>query len=253
MRLFREINRRLHILEGKVQYSYVTDFNNGYALAIQKIHFDGCGKLVIINDEYEKVIDTQYFYLYPVETERLNWLNGYTILHDSNSIYIFDTNLKLKRKITDITDVINIKFKKKDGNEWIELTVSNEKDYKERRTLILDNSFEIIFGLEFDTVKYIGYNEFVGIMNNSTIVYNLQNHIKNKVNGQIMDVVIYNNKKYYKFKENGKYGYYNEKFEIVIVADNDTLSGINKDDNIAFMENGRSGIINIETKKKKFW
>lgn len=231
--------------DGKEKFSYVTEFKDGYALAIKAkapAEKGFGGDIVIINDDYEVVEYTEYKYLYEIEKVTVDWVNGYIPVRYRGVYCIFNTDLQ---EVKGYRYSI-IWFCNYHGYECI--IVESEDGQG-----ALDKNLKTIFEPNLIEIKYFDNNKLVGEADdNITYIYDIEKDTKIKVDGIIIDAAIYDSKIYYKFKLNEKYGYYNDEFKVIIEADNDKLKDIDDNGNILFIEDGRTGVISIKTGEKKY-
>lgn len=97
-----------NIKRNSKRFLYVTNFFDGYALAILKPNIGGFSKIVKIDTKYEVVNKTNYFTFN-------NWFNGYLIVYEAESThrwlsYWFDSNLTMVPNTKSISVFASLQF-----------------------------------------------------------------------------------------------------------------------------------------------
>ncbi len=241
--------------EKKERFSYVTDFKDGYALALSE-------RLVIIDEDYEVKEKTPY-------SSRSNnallmpkgWKNGYIILYNENtfSYAIFDQDLQRVSP----GEYYRIEYDYfKDG--YVKVTTTDERR-KIMKVGVLNSDIKSVVSCGiYNDVKYLGDDLFVGLKSKSeyewhndesTIISSKggKEEVLHTVNGVVLNIFVYEGKKYYYFEDgNHKYGYYAENFETFIEPKYEVLGKVDEKGECIFIEDGITGKMNFRTGEKKF-
>lgn len=208
-KLFDKQDKNTKEAKGKGDYYYVAEFKDGYALAIRKPEDFHLRDVVIIDENYEKIGNTQY---------------AHTVSLQIDEYKIFKVYSK--------------------GSSYV------------RKMGLLDKNLNVILPLKYDKIHYLAEGKFSAKMHNCTTdIYDMvTGTLVTNIKGEVVSLTKYDGKNYYQFfmKDIGKYGYYDDNFELVIEADYDALYGIDSEGRIPFDKNGKIGVINLKTGKISF-
>ena len=227
------------------ELAYITEFNEGYALAIKKANSWDFGDVVIIDENHYEVENTGIRYWYSGD-KKINWKNGY-ISANYNGYQIFlDTNLQRVEE----HQYDNILFDSFDDG-YIEVV---QRRGSEELRGVLDEDLNFILRPDvYDVIMYLHNHKFLAIYKkeDKTIVYDNRKYETKRVDGKIISMCMHNELIYYKFIKDGKYGYYNEDVEVAVKNEYEKLNCIDGSGRILFVQNGNTGVLNIQTGEKK--
>ena len=195
-------------------FSYVTPFRNGYALAIKKQDNFSCGRIVKINEDYDIQYFTQYEYKY-LNPNKVKWFNGYIPVTDLDSI------------CRDSVVILDLNLKEVEGHRYHNIYFNRfEDNYAEiviqangtKLIGVVDENLNTILEPEaYLEIVYLDHEIFAArISNCETLIYNVLTGEKKVVEGMPIKVCTVQGKKYYKYSIHHKYGYYDEKFRVAI-------------------------------------
>ena len=237
----------------KERFSYITDFKDGYALAINALS----KKLVIIDEDYEVKEKTPYNNQGCPE----GWRNGYIVFYNEHtfSYAIFDQDLQRVSP----REYYRIEYDYfKDG--YVKVTTTDERR-KIMKVGVLNSDIKSVVSCGiYNDVKYLGDDLFVGLKSQSeyewhndesTIISSKggEENILHTVNGVVLNIFVYDGKKYYYFENaNHKYGYYDENFETFIEPKYEVLGKVDEKGECIFVEDGITGKMKFSTREKKF-
>lgn len=237
---------------------YVTEFKNGYAKALRKQ--EGLGNfynIIVIDTNYNEILNTQYTHLAPmkeskwlpkmVNEKRIEWINGYIsarIVGGDHEYCIFDKNLeKVENHQYDYIAPIN--------NKYFEVRLNGKFG-------LLDGNLNVVIPIEATTLKYFQSDMVAAIYlkDNFTVLYNIKNGTHAKANSQIFDQKSnpIDGRYYYTFtnknKKNSGYGLYDDSLKEIVPAGDYVFGNFDNKGNLPFLENCKSGLLNIENGNK---
>lgn len=234
------------------KFSYVTDFKDGYALAIPKLvdKIQGFNQISVINKKQEVVQETSFSYFFDNSDDTVKWMNGYikacddSCKHNNNYVFL-DKNLQ-----------------KVEGHQYAYISFNMYKDpyilvieFRDGITYkgILDKDLNVVLSTSYYNIHYLDNHKFAArknINDKNTQIYDVKEKKHKEIKGHIEEIVFYQNIPYYKFCFDSKHGYYDQDFETYIQANYQKLGFINPKGKIPFERMGRSGVIDIKIKKE---
>lgn len=224
---------------------YVTEFKNGFALALFSRFYEPM-KVVIINSSYQIATPTEYECILSSK-----WSNGYIIA--TNHGYVDgNTEVFLDRELREVPDKIFSHIVAHNNYFIVSKKMKNQSEIPVTLYGVLDSDLNEILTVKYSYISAIGASQFFGIdENNRPFVFDASTKdffYLEKIHR------VYKQDKigYYKFvsdSEKRLLGYLDKEFNVVIEAKYNTLGDFDKNGLAPFTRGNVVGAIDITGKE----
>lgn len=218
----------------KNKFSYITDFQDGYALAVEKERDLNFHRVVIIDDNYNVVSVTRYI------VRHLRFANKYFIALDyskpidKNDVFL-DANLK---EVPDLSFRLISFFSK--TNDYAKI------DYASDLLGLINSNLDILLEPKYSGIYYIGKDLFF-VKSSPSFIFNAKTRTSINV---CADMVWECKNGMYRFSANGLYGFLNSDFKISIPAKYSKVSDFDSRGYAPFQYNDSIGVVDKQGNEK---